>query len=89
MEPFTLERPSGIAGVVALGAQAGRNDAAAEYIAGGTDMIQLLQENVRRPTRLVDLTAGTGMPFSPPVNITFRLVASTRVFCPGRDRELT
>ena len=36
--------------VVALGAQAGRNAAAAEYIAGGTDMIQLLQENVRRPT---------------------------------------
>jgi xanthine dehydrogenase YagS FAD-binding subunit len=59
MEPFTLERPNGIAAVVALGAQAGRNDAAAEYIAGGTDMIQLLQENVRRPTRLVDLTAGT------------------------------
>jgi xanthine dehydrogenase YagS FAD-binding subunit len=58
MQPFTLERPRGIAGLAALGGQAGRNDAQAEYIAGGTDMIQLLQENVRRPTRLVDLTAG-------------------------------
>ena len=36
-------------------AQAGRNDAPAEYIAGGTDMVQLLQEYVRRPERLVSL----------------------------------
>ena len=38
-----------------LRAQAGRNDAPAEYIAGGTDMVQLLQEDVRRPERLVSL----------------------------------
>ncbi len=40
---------------LALRAQAGRNDAPAEYIAGGTDMVQLLQEDVRRPDRLVSL----------------------------------
>src|SRR5438034_2035347 len=46
MHPFTLERPRNLAAAVAL---------RAEYIAGGTDMVQLLQENVRRPDRLVSL----------------------------------
>ena len=55
MHPFTLERPSELAQAVAFGAHAGRNDAAVEYIAGGTDMVQLLQEYVRRPTVLVSL----------------------------------
>src|SRR3989442_14220805 len=55
MHPFTLERPRDLAAALASGAQAGRNDASAEYIAGGTDMVQLLQEYVRRPERLVSL----------------------------------
>ena len=55
MHPFTLERPRDLAAALAFQAQAGRTDAAAEYIAGGTDMVQLLQEDVRRPTRLVSL----------------------------------
>ncbi len=55
MHPFTLERPRDLPTALALLAQAGRNDASAEYIAGGTDMVQLLQENVRRPERLVSL----------------------------------
>jgi xanthine dehydrogenase YagS FAD-binding subunit len=55
MHPFTLERPHDLAAALAFGAQAGRNDAPAEYIAGGTDMVQLLQEHVRRPERLVSL----------------------------------
>src|SRR5436190_7941130 len=55
MHPFTLERPRDLAAALALRAQAGRNDAAGEYIAGGTDMVQLLQEDVRRPERLVSL----------------------------------
>jgi xanthine dehydrogenase YagS FAD-binding subunit len=53
MHPFTLERPRDLSSALALGAQAGRNDASAEYIAGGTDMVQLLQEYVRQPERLV------------------------------------
>src|SRR3954462_14017790 len=57
MHPFTLERPRDLATALAFGAQAGRNDATAEYIAGGTDMVQLLQEYVRRPDRLVSLGA--------------------------------
>jgi xanthine dehydrogenase YagS FAD-binding subunit len=55
MHPFTLERPRDLTAALALGAQAGRNDAPIEYIAGGTDMVQLLQEYVRRPDRLVSL----------------------------------
>src|SRR5438093_4952137 len=55
MHPFTLERPRDLAAALALRAQAGRNDASDEYIAGGTDMVQLLQEHVRRPERLVSL----------------------------------
>jgi xanthine dehydrogenase YagS FAD-binding subunit len=55
MHPFTLERPRDLAAALAFRAQAGRNDAPAEYIAGGTDMVQLLQEFVRRPDRLVSL----------------------------------
>src|SRR5215216_4099596 len=55
MHPFILERPRDLAAALALRAQAGRNDASAEYIAGGTDMVQLLQEDVRRPERLVSL----------------------------------
>jgi xanthine dehydrogenase YagS FAD-binding subunit len=54
MHPFTLERPRDLA-ALALRAQAGRNDAPAEYIAGGTDMVQLLQEYVRQPEQLVSL----------------------------------
>jgi xanthine dehydrogenase YagS FAD-binding subunit len=55
MHPFTLERPADVNAALLVRAQAGRNDAASEYIAGGTDMIQLLQENVRRPDQLVSL----------------------------------
>jgi xanthine dehydrogenase YagS FAD-binding subunit len=55
MHPFTLERPRYLTTALAFRAQAGRNDAPAEYIAGGTDMVQLLQEHVRRPERLVSL----------------------------------
>jgi xanthine dehydrogenase YagS FAD-binding subunit len=55
MHPFTLERPRDLSAALAFGAQAGRNDAPAEYIAGGTDMVQLLQEYVRLPELLVSL----------------------------------
>ena len=55
MHPFTLERPKDLAAALAFRAQAGRTDAPAEYIAGGTDMVQLLQDYVRRPDRLVSL----------------------------------
>lgn len=55
MRPFTLERPRDLSAALAFQAQAGRTDSPAEYIAGGTDMVQLLQEYVRRPDRLVSI----------------------------------
>src|ERR687886_2358694 len=55
MHPFVLERSRDLATALASRAQSGRTDAPVEYIAGGTDMVQLLQENVRRPERLVSL----------------------------------
>jgi xanthine dehydrogenase YagS FAD-binding subunit len=55
MHPFVLERPGDLAAALAFHAKAGDNRAAAEYIGGGTDMVQLLQEDVRRPERLVSL----------------------------------
>jgi xanthine dehydrogenase YagS FAD-binding subunit len=55
VHPFILERPRDLAGAIAFHAKAGDNRAAAEYIGGGTDMVQLLQEDVRRPERLVSL----------------------------------
>jgi xanthine dehydrogenase YagS FAD-binding subunit len=55
MHPFTLERPRDLSAALTFRAQAGRTDASAEYIAGGTDMVQLLQEYVRRPDKLVSL----------------------------------
>jgi xanthine dehydrogenase YagS FAD-binding subunit len=53
MHPFVLDRPADLADAIAL--QAARTDASVDYIAGGTDMVQLLQEHVRRPDRLVSL----------------------------------
>jgi len=55
MHPFTIERPRDLNAALASRAQAGRNDVSTEYIAGGTDMVQLLQEYVRRPEQLVSL----------------------------------
>jgi hypothetical protein len=55
MHPFTLERPRSLADAIAFRPQAGRTDALVEYIAGGTDMLQLLQEDVRRPEQLVSV----------------------------------
>jgi xanthine dehydrogenase YagS FAD-binding subunit len=68
MHPFALERPRDLSAALAFRAQAGRNDAPAEYIAGGTDMVQLLQENVRRPARLVSLAGllDNRIEYSPP-----------------------
>ena len=57
MHSFAIERPRDLAAALAFRSQAGRKDAPVEYIAGGTDMVQLLQEYVRRPERLVSTTA--------------------------------
>lgn len=57
MVPFRYERGSDIARVVA----SANGDPSAEFLAGGTDMLQLLKDDVRRPSRLIDLTALQGL----------------------------
>ncbi|HEV2673257.1 MAG TPA: xanthine dehydrogenase family protein subunit M [Aliidongia sp.] len=50
MQPFTLEQGRGITDTIARGRAPG-----ADYIAGGTDLMQLLKDDVRRPSALIDL----------------------------------
>jgi xanthine dehydrogenase YagS FAD-binding subunit len=50
MQPFTLVRPADIPGAIAAASRDG-----ARYIAGGTDLLQLMQEFVETPATLVDL----------------------------------
>lgn len=57
MFPFDYERGRDVAGVVA----AAEADPAAEFLAGGTDILQLLKDDVRRPARLIDVTGLQGL----------------------------
>jgi len=50
MENFTLAMPATIEAVLAAGQQAD-----AKFIAGGTDLLQLMKDHVERPKHLVDL----------------------------------
>lgn len=50
MEPFTLSAPVDLDGALAAGAAGGT-----KYIAGGTDLVQLMKDWVERPQHLVDL----------------------------------
>lgn len=49
MRPFAYNRAPDVQAAIAHGA------AGAEFVAGGTDMLQLLQENLRAPATLVDI----------------------------------
>lgn len=55
MQPFTLAAPGNATAALAAAAGAGT-----KYIAGGTDLMQLMKDDVERPTHLVDLA---GLPF--------------------------
>jgi xanthine dehydrogenase YagS FAD-binding subunit len=52
VNPFTYTRPDSVRAAVA---EAGAGDAA-KFIAGGTNLIDLMKENVERPRRLIDIT---------------------------------
>jgi xanthine dehydrogenase YagS FAD-binding subunit len=55
MEPFTLSAPGSLDAALAAA-----NSADTKYIAGGTDLVQLMKDWVERPNHLVDLD---GLPF--------------------------
>ena len=52
MNPFSYARPTDVAEAVR---EVG-SDPSARFIAGGTNLIDLMKYNVERPTRLVDIT---------------------------------
>jgi xanthine dehydrogenase YagS FAD-binding subunit len=52
MYPFRYERGRDVAGIIASAAQ----DPTADFLAGGTDLLQLLKDEVRRPSRVIDVT---------------------------------
>jgi xanthine dehydrogenase YagS FAD-binding subunit len=51
MNPFNFHRPTSVGEAVRLGSRSGTR-----YIAGGTNLIDLMKENVERPTQIVDLS---------------------------------
>ncbi len=58
MTPFTYAKPESVAQAVRSGAghQSDAKSSALDFFAGGTDMMQLMQERVRNPEHVVDIT---------------------------------
>ena len=52
MQNFSLVRPSGIAAAIAAASQPGST-----FIAGGTDLMQLWENNVEQASQVIDLEA--------------------------------
>ena len=70
MIPFAYEKPSSVSAAVTSGARhlsSGAREAGADFFAGGTDMMQLMQELVRNPSRVVDVT---GLPETQTIHFT-------------------
>jgi xanthine dehydrogenase YagS FAD-binding subunit len=57
MHPFTYRRARRTEDALTLAAQ----EPGTEFLAGGTDMLQLLKDDVRRPSHLVDIGAVEGL----------------------------
>ena len=51
MTPFQYERASDVSGALAAGARAG-----AQYLGGGTNLVDLMRETIEHPDLLVDVT---------------------------------
>ena len=51
MNPFNYHRPTSVGEAVRLGSRSG-----ARYIAGGTNLVDLMKEHVERPSQLIDLS---------------------------------
>lgn len=54
MTPFSYHKPASISEAVSLA------DASSYFIAGGTNLVDLMKENVVRPKRLIDIS-GLGL----------------------------
>jgi len=62
LRPFGLDRPISLAQAASLayGTGQGQTDSAAQYLAGGTTLVDLMKLDVLRPRRLVDLNTAGG-----------------------------
>jgi xanthine dehydrogenase YagS FAD-binding subunit len=62
MRPFEFDRPSTLAQAAhsGYGTAQGQTDAAAQYLAGGTTVVDLMKLDVLRPRRLIDLNTAQG-----------------------------
>ncbi len=64
MVPFAYARTSGIAAAIASGARHGSDGATepgADFLAGGTDMMQLMGEHLRNPDHIIDISGLPGL----------------------------
>ncbi len=62
MQPFALQRAQDLTQAIRLGAATGQGqtDAAAQFLAGGTTLVDLMKLDVLRPRRVIDLGALSG-----------------------------
>lgn len=64
MSPFAYARAPSVAAAVASGARHrsdGQKEPGTDFIAGGTDMVQLMREHLRAPGEVVDITGLPGL----------------------------
>ena len=64
MVPFAYARATSLAAATASAARHrsdGSHDPGADFLAGGTDMIQLMGEHLRNPDRIIDISALPGL----------------------------
>ncbi len=64
MVPFAYARATSLAAATASAARHrsdGAHEPGADFLAGGTDMMQLMGEHLRNPDRIVDISALPGL----------------------------
>jgi xanthine dehydrogenase YagS FAD-binding subunit len=76
MQPLSYTRPRSIEDAIAAYAQLGQN---ARYIAGGTNLYDLMKLNIERPTALIDITAIDGLDTIDTAGDTLRFGTNARM----------
>ncbi len=82
MIPFAYARPASIAAAAASLARHrsdGAQEPGADFLAGGTDMVQLMGEHLRNPDRIIDISALPGLDRIEPGAAGLRLGALVRM----------
>ncbi|MGA0601211.1 FAD binding domain-containing protein [Caulobacter sp. KR2-114] len=82
MSPFDFQRADDVAGAVGMGAQPG-----ARYLGGGTNLVDLMRENIEHPGRLVDVT-GLSRGIAPTADGGLRIGAGETNAAVAADRRV-